>query len=288
MNKVLYLLFIVITFILKNTPQKFLKKISHTIANILWQINTSRKRIVLKNLEIAFPNKSKSEHIEIAKETYKNYLYYFADIVKSMNISKEDLEQKVTIKGQANLEEALNSNKPIIFMTAHFGNWEIAPKIIGAFYKPMVVLMREFDNPKIGEFFKNSRSSFNITPINKNGSAREILKAFKQDKALGILIDQHTNSDKAIDVEFFKKKVKFNRSISTFADKFGAVIVPMFSYLENDRYILEFLEPKTFEGSTIESFTQWQATTIENMIKKHPSEYYWFHKRFKNIKGIYD
>jgi len=288
MKRANYLLFLFISSIIKITPQKSLKSITSMLATFLWGIDIFRKRVVLKNLEIAFPNLSKNERIQIAKKTYRNYIYYFADIVKSMNISKDNLEQKVTIKGQANLEKALNSDKPIIFMTAHFGNWEIAPKVIGAFYKPMVVLMREFDNPKIGDFFKKSRTSFNITPINKEGSIKNIISAFKNDKALGILIDQHSNSPKAIDVNFFAKEVKFNRAVSTLADKFEAVVVPMFSYLENDKYILEFLEPKTFEGYTIESFTQWQATTIEDMIKKHPSEYYWFHKRFKNIKGIYD
>ena len=288
MNNAIYLLFLLATSIVNITPQKRLKEISNIIANFIWHIDIFRKKVVLKNLEIAFPNLSKNEHIQIAKQTYKNYIYYFADIVKSMNINIEELNQKVTIKGKENLNIALESNKAIIFMTAHFGNWEIAPKIIGAKYKPMVVLMREFDNPKIGNFFKKSRASFNITPINKQGSIKEVIKAFKNNKALGVLIDQHSNSPKAIDVEFFNKKVKFNRAVSTLADKFGAIVVPMFSYLENDKYILEFLEPKGFENETIESFTQWQATTIESMIKKHPSEYYWFHKRFKNIKGIYD
>jgi len=288
MNSATYLLFLLASFIIKITPQKNLRNMSNILGNFLWNIDIFRKKVVLKNLEIAFSNISTNERIKIAKNCYKNYLYYFADIVKSMDIKAQELEQKVTIKGKENLELALNSNKPIIFMTAHFGNWEIAPKIIGAKYKPMVVLMREFDNPKIGEFFKKSRASFNITPIDKQGSVKEIIKAFKENKALGILIDQHSNAPKAIDVEFFNKKVKFNRAVSTLADKFGAIVVPMFSYLENDKYILEFLEPKSFEDETIENFTQWQAITIENMIKKHPSEYYWFHKRFKNIKGIYD
>ena len=288
MNSAIYLLFLIANYIVNITPQNSLKSISNLLANFLWSIDIFRKKVVLKNLEITFPNLSKNERIKIAKRTYKKYLYYFADIVKSMNIKPEELEKKVTIKDKENLELALNSNKPIIFMTAHFGNWEIAPKIIGAKYKPMVVLMREFDNPKIGEFFKKSRASFNITPINKQGSVKEIIKAFKANKALGILIDQHSNAPKAIDVEFFNKKVKFNRAVSTLAEKFGAIVVPMFSYEDENGYILEFLEPKTFEDCTIESFTQWQATTIEDMIKKHPSEYYWFHKRFKNIKGIYD
>jgi len=287
MDNIQYYLFLIFKEAIKYTPKRLEPIIISIFFKLLYNKKFARKKIVLKNLEIAFPDLNQEEREELAKDVYRKYLGYFADIVKSMNISKDSLKQKVTIRGQENLEKVLNSDKPIIFMTAHFGNWEIAPKVIGAFYKPMVVLMREFDNPKIGDFFKQSRASFNITPIDKNGSAREILRAFKSGKALGVLIDQHTSSSKAIEVDFFNQKVKFNRSISTFADKFGAVVIPMFSYLEDDKYILEFLEPKTFEGCTVESFTQWQATTIENMIKKHPSEYYWFHKRFKNRKGTY-
>lgn len=288
MNDLLYYIFRFYYFLVTHIPKKLKKIIIDIFAFLVWHLDFFRKKVVLKNLEIAFPKMSEKERIKIAKQFYKNFIFYMTDIIDSLNISKEKLRDKVIIKGEQNLKLALNSNKPIVFMTAHFGNWEVAPKVIGAFYKEMVVLMREFDNPKIGEFFKKSRNSFNISPLNKKKSAREIIKAFKENKALGVLIDQHSTSNTAVEVEFFNQKVKFNRGISTLAKKFGAIIVPMFTYFENGKYILEFQTPREFRnGDTIESFTQWQATTIENMIKRYPSEYYWFHKRFKNIEGIY-
>ncbi len=289
MNTLLYYIFLIYYFLITHTPKKIKIIIIDIFAFLLWHLDFFRKKIVLKNLEITFPEMDEKERIKIAKQFYKKFVFYMADIIDSLNISKEELKNKIEIKGENNLKIALNSNKPIVFMTAHFGNWEIAPKVIGAFYKEMVVLMREFDNPKIGEFFKKSRANFNIIPLNKKKSAREIIKAFKQNKALGVLIDQHSTSNIAIEVDFFNKKVKFNRAISTLAKKFDAIIVPMFSHFDGEKYILEFLPPKEFsKNDTIESFTQWQANIIENMIKKYPSEYYWFHKRFKNIKGIYD
>jgi len=143
--------------------------------------------------------------------------------------------------------------------------------------------MREFNNPKIGDFFKKSRNSFNISTINKNASVREIIKAFKRGDSLGVLIDQHSTSKRAIKVKFFNQEVAFNRAVSTLAERFGAIIVPFFTYTKDgqDGYIIEFLEPKSIEDSSIQEFTQWQASTIEEIIKQHPSEYYWFHKRFK-------
>ena len=135
---------------------------------IVYYLDFFRKPIVLKNLDIAFPEKSQDERLKIAKEFYKKFVYYMADIIETLNISKEELYNKVKIINEKYIQEALSKNKPIVFMTAHFGNWEIVPKYMGAFYIEAVVLMREFDNPKIGEFFKKSRSSFNITTLNKN------------------------------------------------------------------------------------------------------------------------
>ncbi len=284
-----YKFFKTLIFIIEKTPSKFLEKTIPFLTFIIWNLDFFRKKVVLKNLEIAFPDWNDKKRVLIAKKVYKNYITYFADMIKSINITKNELNKKVKIIGKNNLEIALNSHKPIIFMTAHFGNWELVPKIIGANYKPMLVLMREFENKDIAKIFQKSRNSFNIQTINKNSSIKEIIKAFKENKALGILIDQHSNSSKAIDVKFFNKEVKFNRGVTILAQKFNAIVVPMFSYKKNNQYYIEFLAPKIFdEEDNIKNFTQWQASTIENMIKRYPSEYYWFHKRFKNIKGIYN
>ena len=288
MNNLVYYLFLIFYYLVKYTPKSLKKIILNFFTWFLWTFDFVRKKVVLKNLEIAFPEKSEKERIKIAKEFYKKFVFYMASIIEILDVSLDELKQ-IEVRGEENLLKAQNSNKPIVFMTAHFGNWEIVPKIIGGVYEiPMVVLMREFDNPKIGEFFKKSRNSFNISTLNKKSSAREIIKALKKGKAVGILIDQHSTNKTAIDVEFLGQKVKFNRAISTLAKKFGVVVVPLFTYEENGKDYLKILEPKEFsENDTIESFTQWQANIIENMIKKYPSEYYWFHKRFKNIKGIY-
>ena len=289
MNNLLYYLFLFFYYLVKFTPNFIKKPILNFFAWCIWNFDFFRKKVVLKNLEIAFPEKSQNERLKIAKEFYRKFVYYMADIIETLNISKEELYNKIKIVNEKYIQEALSKNRPIVFMTAHFGNWEIVPKYMGAFYIEAVVLMREFDNAKIGEFFKKSRNSFNITTLNKKSSAREIIKAFKNGKSLGVLIDQHSTSKTAIDVEFLGQKVRFNRAISTLAKKFNAIVVPLFSYSENGNFFVEFLAPREFgKNDTIESFTQWQADIISDMIKKHPSEYYWFHKRFKNIRGIYE
>jgi len=238
-----------------------------------------RKKIVFKNLDIAFSNLDKKEKIKIAKDTYKNFLSFFEDIVE---FDKNGFE--IEIINEEFLLNAIKSNRPLILMTAHFGNWEIAPRYISKKYNlKLAIVQREIENKKIKEFFEKIRKNENIKLINKKRASKEIVKALiKEKRALGILIDQNTNSKHALKVKFFIPNTPFNPAISKLSKSLNAIVLPIFCYKDNG-YKIEFKAPKTFSGS-IEEFTQWQAEIIEEMIKKYPSQYYWFHNRFKRVK----
>jgi len=246
---------------------------------VFYYLDFFRKPIVFKNLDIAFPEKNKKEKIKIAKNTYKNFLGFFEDTIEfKKNPSKYE---DIPIIGEENIINAINSDKPVILVTGHFGNWEITPKFIAKKYnKPLAIVMREIENPKINKFFKKIRSNQDIKLINKKSGAKEIMKALiKEKRILGILIDQYTKNKDAPVVEFFKP-TRFNPAVSKLAKATKAIVIPGFCYKQNGKYIIEFKPPKIFED-TIENFTQWQAKEIEEMIKRYPSQYYWFHNRWK-------
>ena len=250
---------------------------------IFYYLDFFRKPIVFKNLDIAFPEKSKKEKTKIAKNTYKNFFTFFEDTIQ---YEKQPDKFNIEIIGENYLLDAIKSNKPIILVTAHFGNWEITPKFIAKKYKkPLAIVMREIENKKINKFFKQIRGDEDIKLINRKKSAKEIIKALKKEnRILGILIDQYTTNKEAPIINFFTK-IKFNPAVSKLAKATQAIVIPSFCYKEkNKKYIIEFKTPKIFdkEKDTIDTFTQWQANIIEEMIKKYPSEYYWFHNRWKN------
>jgi KDO2-lipid IV(A) lauroyltransferase len=249
---------------------------------IVYYLDFFRKPIVLKNLDIAFPEKSKNEKTKIAKKTYKNFLTFFEDTIHFKK-HPEKLNN-IEVIGEEYILNAIESGKPVILVTAHFGNWEISPKFINKKYKkPMAVIMREIENPKINKFFKKIRGSEDIKLINKKRSAREIIKALlKEKRILGILIDQRSKASTAVKVRFFKENTSFNPAVSKLAKSLKAVVIPGFSYKKDGKYVIEFKPSREFtDTDTIENFTQWQADVIEDMIKNHPSQYYWFHNRWK-------
>jgi len=237
----------------------------------LFYLIDKRKKIVLRNLEIAFPELSEKEKTEIAKKSYKNFLLFFEDA--------NYLNKEVIFKNGYFLENLIKNNEKIILFSAHLGNFEIVSKLIAQHFKlKMCVVMREMKSKKINDYFVKIRTNEYVTMLFKH-SAKEMLKALKANMPVGLLIDQNYNRTKT-QVKFFYKKTYFNDAISKLAKPTGAYVLPVFCYLEGDKYIIEFKEPKKFEGD-IKSFTQWQANEIEEMIRKYPSQYFWFHRRWK-------
>ncbi len=260
-------------------------KILSKLWPLVYYLDFFRKKIVFKNLNIAFPEKPKKEKVKIAKNTYKNFLTFFENTI-DFKKHPEKLDE-IDVIGEEYILKALNSDRPIILVTAHFGNWEIAPKVIYRRYKkPMAVIMREIENPKINKFFKKIRGDENIKLINKKGSSREIVKSLLREKRiLGILIDQNTNASTALRVKFFIPDTPFNPAVSKLAKSLRAVVIPGFSYKKDGKYVIEFKDIREFtKNDTIEEFTQWQADVIEDMIKHYPDQYYWFHNRWKKVK----
>ena len=272
----------------------YLFRIFYALASVkmlskLWRfvyyLDFFRKKIVFKNLDIAFPEKSKKEKTKIAKNTYKNFLTFFEDTIEFKKNPKK-LEE-IEVIGEEYILNALKSEKPVILVTAHFGNWEISPKfILRRYKKPMAVVMREIEDPKINKFFKRIRGDEDIKLINKKRSSREIVKSLLREKRiLGILIDQRSNASTALRVKFFIPETSFNPAVSKLAKGLKAVVIPGFSYKKDGKYVIEFKDIREFtKNDTIEEFTQWQADVIEDMIKHYPDQYYWFHNRWKKVQ----
>jgi len=253
----------------------------------IYYLDFFRKPIVFKNLDIAFPEKSTKEKRKIAKNTYKNFLTFFEDTIEFKKNPKKLNE--IEVIGEEYILKALESQKPVILLTAHFGNWEISPKfIVRRYKKPMAVVMREIENPKINKFFKRIRGNEDIKLINKKRSSREIVKSLLREKRiLGVLIDQRSNPSTAVKIKFFIPNTPFNPAVSKLSKNLKAIILPVFSYKKNNKYVLEFKKFNTYQDfNDIIECTQWQANVIEDMIRHHPDQYYWFHNRWKNIVNL--
>ncbi|MGF7493491.1 lipid A biosynthesis lauroyl acyltransferase [Campylobacter concisus] len=274
-------------FILPSSLQNLLAKF---LAFAFMKLKKKRFHIVMTNLDLAFgETKSKEEKLEIAKKCYYNFAKYLGiNFILNQNTTKQKILEQVVFKNEHFLLDAIKSDRPIIVTTAHFGQWEIFPLAVAAHFGPSSVLGRKLDSSVMDKILRANRAQFDVELIDKNGGAKDILKALKARRIVGILVDQNTAPKDGIKVQFFGKNVLHTPAASVLAQKTNALIINAFIYQKgenlNEICFEQPIDISTFDKEdAVQKATQMQCSACEEMVRARPEEYFWFHQRFKRF-----
>ena len=274
-------------FILPSSLQNMLAKF---LAFAFMKLKKKRFHVVMTNLDLAFgETKTKEEKLEIAKKCYYNFAKYLGiNFILNQNTTKQKILEKVVFKNEHFLLDAMKSGRPIIVTTAHFGQWEIFPLAVAAHFGPSSVLGRKLDSSVMDKILRANRAQFDVELIDKNGGAKDILKALKARRIVGILVDQNTAPKDGIKVQFFGKDVLHTPAASVLAQKTNALIINAFIYQKgenlNEICFEQPIDISTFDKEdAVQKATQMQCSACEEMVRARPEEYFWFHQRFKRF-----
>lgn len=274
-------------FILPSSLQKMLAKF---LAFAFMKLKKKRFHVVMTNLNLAFgETKSKEEKLEIAKKCYYNFAKYLGiNFILNQNTTKQKILEQVVFKNEHFLLDAIRSGRPIIVTTAHFGQWEIFGLAVAAHFGPSSVLGRKLDSSVMDKILRANRAQFDVELIDKDGGAKDILKALKARRIVGILVDQNTAPKDGIKVQFFGKDVLHTPAASVLAQKTNALIINAFIYQKgenlNEICFEEPIDISTFDKEdAVQKATQMQCSACEEMVRARPEEYFWFHQRFKRF-----
>lgn len=274
-------------FIMPSSLQNMLAKF---LAFAFMKLKKKRFHVVMTNLNLAFgETKTKEEKLEIAKKCYYNFAKYLGiNFILNQNTTKQKILKQVVFKNEHFLLDAMKSGRPIIVTTAHFGQWEIFGLAVAARFGPSSVLGRKLDSSVMDKILRANRAQFNVELIDKNGGAKDILKALKARRIVGILVDQNTAPKDGIKVQFFGKDVLHTPAASVLAQKTNALIINAFIYQKgenlNEICFEQPIDISTFDKEdAVQKATQMQCSACEEMVRARPEEYFWFHQRFKRF-----
>ncbi len=274
-------------FILPSSLQNMLAKF---LAFAFMKLKKKRFHVVMTNLDLAFgETKSKKEKLEIAKKCYYNFAKYLGiNFILNQNTTKQKILKQVVFKNEHFLLDAIKSGRPIIVTTAHFGQWEIFGLAVASHFGPSSVLGRKLDSSVMDKILRENRAQFDVELIDKDGGAKDILKALKARRIVGILVDQNTAPKDGIKVQFFGKDVLHTPAASVLAQKTNALIINAFIYQKgenlNEICFEQPIDISTFDKEdAVQKATQMQCSACEEMVRARPEEYFWFHQRFKRF-----
>ncbi len=281
--------FNIFQWIILHTPNFIKTPILKGVARLAYLLDAKHRHIAKVNLDLAYEDSlNEKEKREIIKKVYENLLFNLADFVKNQGISKEKLLSKVKFENAEIIENAKKSGKPIILMTAHYGNWELLSLAIAAKFGSLSVVGRPLDSKVMNKILERNRKQFDIEVIPKKGAMRPLIKALKDRRLVGLLVDQNTSDKDGVLIDFFGKKARHTPSVAILAKRLNAVIIPTFiQTYDHKNYIISFYTPLKINDSgnreeDILENVQAQADITEQVIRQKPDEWFWLHRRWKN------
>jgi KDO2-lipid IV(A) lauroyltransferase len=247
-----------------------------------------KKTIAKKNILIAFPDLNEKSINEMIERMWKNIGRIFGEYIHINKFSIIDPKKiKIVFANKKNFEMLKKNNKPVVFFSGHFANFELMAKClqelgfnIGAIYRP---LNNIFLNP-IMEFIRKKY----ICPIQiekgSNGT-KKLIKHISTNSPLALMIDQRLSS--SIRVPFFNQPATTTTTPAQLAIKYDALLVPVFlKRLDKTNFEFFIEEPLIINRTSdydkdIFNITQIMNKKIEEFIKRDPAHWLWSHDRWK-------
>jgi len=267
-------------------------RLMKSLAWLAYKISGKHKKIIAKNLSIAFGDSLSQEQIrDISLSAFANLVDTTFGIISRDGMPKANVVQNVTFEGDEIVQRYIDNNKKIIFITGHQSNWELLSQSIAIHFGiTLVGVGRKLDSEVMDKILKQNREQFNVEMVYKKGAMKGCIKSLSQNKAVGILIDQALGRDISIDVKFFGKDTTHTPIASILSRKFDIDLIPAF--ISTDDYInysVKIYEPieniKTNnQEEDLFNLTQAQANAMELAIREHPKEWFWMHKRWKGFE----
>ena len=270
----------VLSSILKILSVRKLHILSQNIASILFNYVPKRKNTALKNLKIAFPDKSDEWINTTLKKCYSFFTYNFLQFL-AFPFDPNSIE--IEVVGKKYLNNAINENSGTVLVSAHFGSWEILGYWFGINNYPLVGIAQKQKNKGANLFFEEKRQLSGTKQVYRKSSMDSLYEILNANKILGLVSDQDARG-KGVFVDFFNKPASTHKGAALFhLNTNASLIFGICVQKDIEKYRVEFIPINPKKKST-EDITQLYTTIIEQSIKKYPEQYFWFHNRWKTKK----
>ena len=257
-----------------------------TLGFAFYVFDAKHRRVALDNLAAAFPRRTPAERRAIVRAVFAHFGCLLFEFLKFSTLSSRQMLERVDFDGEERVRLAYGQGKGILFITGHFGFWELHALAHPLRFEPIGVLARTLDNPQVNALLEDIRQRTGNVVIYRQGSIRKVMRMLSDRHGVAILIDQHISSADAVYVDFFERSAATTSAVAALALRTGAPIVPVFALpLGRGRYRLIYehpVEPPAADSEdAIREFTQRCTDVLEMYVRRHPELWLWMHRRWR-------
>ncbi|MDH3267806.1 MAG: lysophospholipid acyltransferase family protein [Ignavibacteria bacterium] len=286
-NRIEYIVFVLFSFCFRLLGLNLSRRIAPILAFVFFYFIPIRKKVVFENLKIAFPKNDITANKKLAFKIYSSFATTLVEIMCLPFLEKSELTGAVDCSNPELIVGKYIEGKGVILLSSHFGNWEFGAIATAIQVKlPFSVVVKPLRNPLVNNWMNKARTKFGNEVVPLGISIRKTYQTLKEKKIVAMVADQRGPKEGA-KVDFFEKKVPAYTGPASLALKTGAPIVCGIPIRGKDyKYKMVLVEisqdnlPESEEDKILE-ISQRYTSYLEKVIRDHPEQWLWMHKRWK-------
>jgi KDO2-lipid IV(A) lauroyltransferase len=264
--------------------------LARLIGGLLYRFDRRHRAVGMENLQHAFGARyTSAQRDAIIRTVYRHFAMMLMEILQiPRKMHLETWRRRIVLNGHEPVVGRLLAGGPLIMISGHFGNWEMAGYLFGVFGFPPHSVARTLDNPYLDHFLRSFRERTGQKMIPKSGGYDQMLEVLRGGGVLSFLADQDAGQN-GLYVDFFGRPASTHKAIALLALEHRAPVVvgyarrigPGFRY---EVGCTDFIEPDEFldDPNGVHRLTQRYTTALEAVIRRAPDQYLWLHRRWKH------
>ena len=285
MKKIIYFIEFILVYIFfiifKILGYKASSNLGFVIGKTLGPIFRS-KSLIVNNLKKSKIN-LKNNNYEIAKNVLGNYGRIFAEYPHLQSFRNNKLNRFIKVDGSEHLEKIKKNNKPVVFVSGHFNNFELMAMQIEKSGINLATIYRPLNNVFLNKIMEKIRINFICKKQIKKGRSgtRQVLENLKKGFSIALMIDQRVTEGSKIN--FFGNLASTTTIPAQIIKKYKCDLVPIYIERKNSFFFKMYVSKpiKVNSSKSQEEISLFINKILEKMILKNPDQWIWTHDRWK-------
>jgi KDO2-lipid IV(A) lauroyltransferase len=285
-----YLVVRVVVCVLQALSYRSAYQLARGLAWLIYHLDRRHRRVAEENLSHAFPGVyDDQQRDQMVRAVYRHFCTLLMEIMHLPRmLHANNWRHYLELVGGDKTVAALLSGRPLLIVTGHFGNWEMAGFALGLFGFTTHAIARPLDNPYLDDFLRRFRERTGQKVLAKHGDFEEMQNLLAAKGVLATLADQDAGQ-RGVFVPFFNRPASTHKAVALLALEYNVplLVTGTPKVGEPMRYQViaeELILPEEYRDrpNAVAAITQRYTAALERLVRRHPEQYFWLHRRWKH------
>jgi KDO2-lipid IV(A) lauroyltransferase len=285
-----YLAVRIVVCVLQALPWRLASAAANGLAWLAYHVDKRHREVARENLRLAFPEISDPAVVDARVRAV--FRHFFNLVVEIAHVPRRlhpgNWRQYVDLSDTGPLIRVLIGDRPILFVTGHFGNWELGGYVMGLLGFQTTAIARTLDNPYLDNFLRSFRERTGQRIVAKHGDLHRMETTLRNDGVLATLADQDAGQRGQF-VDFFGRPASTHKAVALLAleHRVTMVVIGVTKTGDPFRYkiqVKDVILPEEYADrpDAIRAMTQRFTSGLEQVVRGAPEQYFWLHRRWKH------